>query len=65
MADKQTRLSIDKEELLTFEVKKYPCLFDKANKGYKEKDCVANAWKEIDKELSFTKNGMFLFNVMP
>ena len=60
MADKQKRLSIEEEELLAFEVKQYPCLFDKVDKGYKEKDCVANAWKEVDDELEFTKNGAFL-----
>ena len=32
MADKQRKLTIEEEEILAFEVKKYPCLFDKTEK---------------------------------
>ena len=46
MAEKQRKLSLEQEEVLAFRVKEYPCLFDKTDKGYKEKDCMANAWKE-------------------
>jgi len=57
MADKHSKLSIQQEEILAFKVKEYPCLFDKTNKGYKEKDCVANAWKEVTDSLEFIENG--------
>jgi len=39
-----TKLTLEQEEILSFQVKKYPCLFDKSDKGYKEKDCVGNAF---------------------
>ena len=38
-------------EQLFIEIRKYPCLFDRSNAGYKEKDRVENAWKEIDNSL--------------
>ena len=36
MADRR-KLSLGNEEKLSFQVKKFPCLFDKTDKGYKEK----------------------------
>jgi len=42
-----TKLTLEQEEILSFQVKKYPCLFDKSDKGYKEKDCVGNAWEAV------------------
>ena len=40
-------LSLQEEEVLAEEVRIYPCLFDKSNKAYKEKDAVFNAWKAV------------------
>ena len=57
MAEKQRKLSLEREEVFAFRVKEYPCLFDKTDKGCKEKDCVANAWKEVAGSLEFTENG--------
>ena len=57
MAEKQRKLSLEQEEVLDFRVKEYPCLIDKTDKGYKEKDCVANAWKEVADSLEFIENG--------
>ena len=37
MADRR-KLSPGNEEKLSFQVKKFPCLFDKTDKGYKEKN---------------------------
>lgn len=59
MADKKKKLSIDQEEKLAFQVKRFPCLFDKTDKGYKEKDCVANCWNEVADSLDFIENGKF------
>ena len=42
---------IRESEQLFIEIRKYPCLFDRSNAGYKEKDRVENAWKEIDNSL--------------
>ena len=59
MADRK-KLSFQEEEKLSFQVKKFPCLFDKSDKGYKEKDCVANAWKAVaDDCLEFMNDGEF------
>ena len=33
------------------EVQKYPCIYDKADPPYKEKDCVINAWKEVNNSI--------------
>ena len=35
---------------------KYPVLYDKQKKGYREKDVVSNAWNAMAKELEFNKN---------
>ena len=42
---------IREDELLSIEVRKYTCLYDKSDPGYKEKDRVDNAWKCIDSAL--------------
>ena len=60
MVDKQKKLSIEEEEILAVNVKNYPCLFDKTDKGYKEKDCIANAWEKIADSLEFIENGEYL-----
>ena len=47
------KASLLEEETLAEVVRRYPCIYDKADKGYKEKDRKSNAWKEIDAELGF------------
>ena len=42
---------IREDEQLSNESRKYPCLFDKSNAGYKEKNLIETAWKEIDNSL--------------
>ena len=63
MAEKIRRqaLSIQENELLSVEVRKYPCLYDKSKKEYREKMVVANAWKEVADQLPFTNNGQYFF----
>ena len=39
------------DESLSNEVQKYPCLYDKGNKGYKERDRRPNAWRRVESEL--------------
>ena len=58
MADRR-KLSLGNEEKLSFQVKKFPCLFDKTDKGYKEKDCTSNAWKAVADSLDFLTDGKF------
>ena len=43
--------NIRDDENLANEVQKYPCIYDKADPGHKEKDRVLNAWKEVDNSL--------------
>ena len=38
---------IREDKQLSIKIRNYPCLFDISNAGYKEKDRVKNAWKEI------------------
>ena len=35
------------EENLCVQIQKFRCLYDKASKGYKEKDRVSNAWRSV------------------
>ena len=40
------------DENLADEVMKYPCIYDRADTGHREKDRVMNAWKEVDNSLN-------------
>ena len=64
MADKSRKLSSEEKEILAVQVKKYPCLFDKTDKGYKEKDCVANAWEAVASSVEFIENGRYFRKIM-
>ena len=48
---KTNKANIQEDEKLANEVYKYPCLYDKTNKGYKERDGRANAWRKIEEDL--------------
>ena len=50
---------IREDKQLFLDIRKYPCLFDKSNGGYKEKNMVENAWKEFDNSLE-TEEGITL-----
>ena len=39
---------IREDEKLSIKIRKYPCLFNISSAGYKEKDQIGNAWKEIN-----------------
>ena len=45
--------NLKEEERLTEEIRKFPCLYDKSNEGYKEKDREKNAWREVENPLGF------------
>ena len=51
---------IREDEQLSNEIRKYPCLFDKSNAGYKEKNLIETAWKEIDNSLGI-EEGITLY----
>ena len=50
-------LSIEENELLSETIRRYPCLYDKSKKEYKDKNVVANAWREVADQLEFTSDG--------
>ena len=55
---KMTSLSLQDEELLAEEVKRFPVLYDKTEKGYKEKDFVTDAWVKVAEKLDFIESGI-------
>ena len=59
MADKIRRqaLTVRENEELAEVIQKYPCLYDKSKKEYKDKNFTENAWKEVADQLDFIQNG--------
>ena len=51
-------LCLQEEELLAAAVELFPVLYDKAQKGYKEKDVIADAWGKVAEKLDFIENGI-------
>ena len=47
------KCDLNEEEFLAEAVRKFPCLYDKSCKEYREKDRVANAWKKVEEELGY------------
>ena len=50
-------LSIKEEEQLSEKAKEFPVLYDKAAKGYREKDAVNNTRTSVAETLDFAKDG--------
>ena len=42
-----SKLNLLEEEQLAIEVQKYPALYDKSRKEYKDKNVKANAWLAV------------------
>ena len=42
------KCNIQEDAALAEEVRIYPCLYDKADKGYKERDRKANSWRAVE-----------------
>ena len=57
-------LLLKQEELLAEEVRKYPCLYNKADKSYKEHDVIRNAWESVLFALEFVDDGMFKYSIL-
>ena len=49
------KTSLKTEETLASAIEKYPCLYNKADPGYKEKNWQQNAWVEIKDTLRIEK----------
>ena len=56
---KTNKCNIEDDEALAEEVRKYPCLYDKSDKGYKEKDRNINAWRAVDSALNYVEGNSF------
>ena len=59
MAENKIRrqaLTIQENGELAEAVRKYPCLFEKSKKEYKDKIVTENAWKEVADQLEFISN---------
>lgn len=48
---KTNRCDLREDEYLAEAVRNFSCLYDKSCKEYREKDRVANAWKNVEEEL--------------
>ena len=49
---KYTRATLQEDELLSEEVKKYPSLYDKKMKDYKDRNVANNGWMKVAMSLS-------------
>ena len=58
MPDKIRRqaLTVQENEELVEVIRKYPCLYDKSKKEYKDKYVTKNAWIEVADQLDFIQN---------
>ena len=58
MPDKIRRqaLTVQENEELVEVIRKYPCLYDKSKKEYKDKNVTKNAWIEVADQLDFIQN---------
>ena len=54
------KVDLKEDEDLAEAVKKYPCIYDKADQGYREKDRVANAWRAIEDELGYEEGWYYI-----
>ena len=57
---KTNKCNIQDDNRLAEEVQKYPCLYDKGNKGYRERDRKENAWRAVELKLGFEEGNYFL-----
>ena len=62
---KTNKSNIVEEESLSVEVQKYPCLFDKSSKGYKERDRKLNAWTKVEENLGLEEGTAEKFSPKP
>ena len=53
----ETTLSISKKEKLIEAVRLNPCLYDKTDPDFKDKNVKVNTWKKIAREIDLTEKG--------
>ena len=52
--------SFTEDEELAEQVKRFPCVYNKSAKSYKEKHVVRNTWAEVTSNLEFVEDGILL-----
>ena len=52
MKQKYMRATLEEDEILAEEVKKYPCLYDKRIKDYKDKIVNTNSWTKVAESIN-------------
>ena len=60
MADSKLRNTpacLAEDELLAEAVRKYPALYDKRLKDYKDRNVCRNAWEKVANSLDFVEDG--------
>ena len=55
--------TVQEEESLSEEVRRYPCLYDKAGEGYKDRTKNRNAWNAVDEALGVERGMPKLINL--
>ena len=49
--NKKRFTALNEDEILTEEVKKFPCCYDKSSCSYRDRGTVRNAWVEVTEKL--------------
>ena len=47
---------LNEDEILAEEVKKFPCLYDKSSRSYRDRGIIRKAWVEVAKKLEFLED---------
>ena len=43
------------------QIRNCPCLYDKSEKSFKERDVNKNAWSKVAEKLDFLQNGIYKY----
>ena len=54
----KSKITIQEEEILSEEVRKCRCLYDKTDAGYKDKIRKINAWKKVEEDLGYEEGNI-------
>ena len=57
---RKTTRTIYEDEKLAKEVRKCSCLYNKTDKGCKERDRIKNTWKVVEEALLYEEDNIFL-----
>ena len=56
---------IQEDEQLAEVIHQYPCLYDKSDAGYKEKDRKINAWRAVEEALGYEEGiNILIYNLL-